>query len=172
MKIKTGIGIDAHRFVEGRPLIIGGINIPFEKGLDGHSDADVLIHAIIDSLAGVCLGKDIGHLFPDTDEEFKGIDSKILLSRVIHAIRNSGYSINNIDCELVGEKPKFNPFIDKMRETLAQVIKIDVQDITIKATTTEKMGFTGREEGLLAVAVSTVVSLSQEEIHTPGFHNP
>lgn len=172
MKIKTGIGIDAHRFVGGRPLIVGGIEIPFERGLEGHSDADVLIHAIIDSLAGVCLGKDIGQLFPDTDEEFKNIDSKILLSRVIKAIRNSGYAINNIDCELVGEKPKFKPFIDKMRMTLAQVMKIDVQDITIKGTTTEKMGFTGREEGLLAVAVSTVVSLSQEEIHTPGFHNP
>lgn len=172
MRIKTGIGIDAHRFIKGRPLVVGGIDIPFDKGLDGHSDADVLIHAIIDSLGGICLGKDIGQLFPDTDEEFKNIDSKILLDRTVLMITKNNYLINNIDCEIVGEQPKFKPFIEKMRTTLAQIMKIDFQDITIKATTTEKMGFTGREEGLLAVAVATVVSLEQEEPHKPGFHNP
>lgn len=157
MKIKTGIGIDAHRFCKNRPLIVGGIQIEFEFGLQGHSDADVLIHAIIDSLVGPALGKDIGQLFPDNDQKFKDIDSKILLRESISLIKGKNYKISHIDAEIIGEKPKFKDHIPLMRKTLADTIGIDIDDITIKATTTEKMGFTGRSEGLAAIAVSTLI---------------
>ncbi|MCB4203399.1 2-C-methyl-D-erythritol 2,4-cyclodiphosphate synthase [Deferribacterales bacterium Es71-Z0220] len=159
MKIKTGIGIDAHRFCENRPLIVGGIKIDFEFGLLGHSDADVLIHAIIDSLVGPALGKDIGQIFPDNDDRFKNIDSKVLLKESVRLIKEKNYQISHVDAEIIGEKPKFKSYIHLMRETLAQTMEIDIDDITIKATTTEKMGFTGRGEGLAAIAVSTLVKL-------------
>jgi len=159
MKIKTGIGIDAHRFCENRPLIVGGVQIKFELGLQGHSDADVLIHAIIDSLVGPALGKDIGQLFPDNDSKFKNIDSKILLRESVNLIKEKHYQISHIDAEIIGEKPKFKDYIPSMRKTLADTIEIDFDDITIKATSTEKMGFTGRGEGLAAIAVSTLIKL-------------
>lgn len=157
MKIKCGIGFDAHRFAENRPLIIGGIEIPFDLGLDGHSDADVLIHAVIDSLAGPALGKDVGNLFPDSSMEYKNIDSKILLERACALIKEKGFAISNIDAEIIAQKPKLAPHIPKMRQTLAKVMGISEDDITIKATTTEKMGFTGRGEGIAAISSALVV---------------
>lgn len=157
MKIKTGIGFDAHRFIEGRKLILGGIEIPYHLGLLGHSDADVLIHAIIDSIVGPALGKDIGNLFPDNDMKYKDIDSKILLRDAVDLVVHAGYQISNIDATIIAEKPKLKSFIPQMRGTLAPIINLDLEDITIKATTTEKMGFTGREEGIAALAVSTLI---------------
>lgn len=157
MKIKTGIGFDAHRFKAGRKLIIGGIEIESEVGLDGHSDADVLIHAIVDAIAGPSLGKDIGNLFPDSDNKYKNIDSKILLKNAVKLIRKSGYEISNIDAEIIAQKPKMAKYIPEMREILAEVISIDFEDITIKATTTEKMGFTGRGEGIASLATATLI---------------
>lgn len=157
MKIKTGIGFDAHRFIEGRKLILGGIEIPYHLGLLGHSDADVLIHAIIDSIVGPALGKDIGNLFPDNDMKYKDIDSKILLRDAVDLVVHAGYQISNIDATIIAQKPKLKSFIPQMRGTLAPIINLDLEDITIKATTTEKMGFTGREEGIAALAVSTLI---------------
>ncbi len=157
MKIKTGIGFDAHRFAENRKLVLGGIEIPYHLGLLGHSDADVLIHAIIDSIVGPALGKDIGNLFPDNDMKYKDIDSKILLKDAVSLVLSAGYEISNIDATIIAEKPKLKSFIPQMREKLASVININTEDITIKATTTEKMGFTGREEGIAAIAVSTLI---------------
>jgi len=157
MKIKTGIGFDAHRFVEGRKLILGGIEIPYDMGLLGHSDADVLIHAIIDSLVGPALGRDIGNLFPDNDMKYKDIDSRILLKESVSLIRKAGFEISNVDATIIAEKPKMKPFIPEMRSMLADVMDIEIDDITIKATTTEKMGFTGRGEGIAAIAVSTII---------------
>lgn len=157
MKIKSGIGIDAHRFARGRRLVIGGVEIDYDLGLDGHSDADVLIHAIVDAVAGPALGKDIGNLFPDTDIAYKGIDSKILLAKAVEMIRNNGYTISNVDAEIIAQKPKMAKHIPLMRETLSEILGIDAEDVTIKATTTEKMGFTGREEGIAALATAIVI---------------
>lgn len=156
MKIKTGIGIDAHRFASDRKLIIGGIEVPYELGLDGHSDADVLIHAIIDAFVGPALGKDIGCLFPDTDASFKDIDSKILLKKACELTHAAGWSISNIDAEIIAQKPKMKPYIVDMRKVLADVMGLHVEDVTIKATTTEKMGFTGRGEGIAAMATALI----------------
>lgn len=157
MKIKCGIGFDAHKFESNRQLIVGGVEIPFEFGLAGHSDADVLIHAIIDSISGVALGKDIGNLFPDNDMAYKDIDSKILLEKTCKLIWDKGYSISNIDAEIIAQKPKFAPFIPKMRQIISKIMKIDIDDISIKATTTEKMGFTGRGEGVAAISSSLII---------------
>jgi 2-C-methyl-D-erythritol 2,4-cyclodiphosphate synthase len=157
MKVKTGIGFDAHRFAEGRKLILGGIEISYNKGLLGHSDADVLIHAIIDSIVGPSLGKDIGALFPDNDVKYKDIDSKILLKEAVKFVEEAGFSISNVDVTVIAEKPKLKSYIPHMRETLSEIMRLDLPDITIKATTTEKMGFTGREEGIAAIAVSTLI---------------
>lgn len=156
-KIKTGIGFDAHRFVEGRPLLLGGVEIPHSAGLAGHSDADVLIHAIIDSLAGAGLGVDIGDLFPDTDNQYKGINSGILLQKTISLIRDKGFEISNIDAEVILEKPYLKSYIPEMRNALAVILNIETEDITIKATTTEKMGFCGRREGIAALAVCLLI---------------
>lgn len=153
MKVRVGFGFDVHRLSEGRPCILGGIEIPHHKGPLGHSDADVLIHAICDALLGAANLKDIGYHFPDTSAEFKSIDSKELLSRVVNLIRDKGYSIGNIDTTLVLEQPKIAPHIEKMRETLALVMNIEEEDISIKATTNEKLGFIGRGEGVTAYAV-------------------
>ncbi len=151
--MRIGYGIDFHRLVEGRDLMIGGVKIPHTKGSLGHSDADVLLHAICDALLGAaCLG-DIGVHFPDTSSEFKDIDSKILLAQTKELIIAEGYSIVNIDASLCLEKPKIKPFIPAMQETIAQILGIGVRDISIKATTNEQMGFVGREEGLSAHAV-------------------
>jgi 2-C-methyl-D-erythritol 2,4-cyclodiphosphate synthase len=151
--MRIGYGIDFHQLVEGRDLWIGGVQIPHHKGALGHSDADVLLHAICDALLGAaCLG-DIGVHFPDTSAEFKNIDSKILLARTKQLIAAEGYTIVNIDASLCLEAPKIKPFIPQMQLTIAQILSIGTRDISIKATTTEKMGFVGREEGLVAHAV-------------------
>jgi 2-C-methyl-D-erythritol 2,4-cyclodiphosphate synthase len=150
--MRIGSGVDYHQLVEGRDLWIGGVKIPHHKGALGHSDADVLLHAICDALLGAaCLG-DIGLHFPDTSAEFKGIDSKILLAKTVVLIQEKGYTIGNIDSTLCLQAPKIKPFVTQMRETIAQICNITVDDISIKATTTEKMGFVGREEGLVAYA--------------------
>ena len=153
MNIKIGIGYDVHQLAEGYEFWLGGIKIPHTKGAVGHSDADVLIHAICDALLGAANLRDIGYHFSDTSAEFKGIDSKILLKRVIDLIAEKGYRVGNIDSIIILQKPKVQSFIEQMKETLAGVIGIDIDDISIKATTTEKLGFTGREEGIAAQAV-------------------
>lgn len=154
MKIRVGMGFDVHRLVEGRELWLGGIRIDHTLGLLGHSDADVLIHAVCDALLGAAAMRDIGFHFPDTAAEYKNIDSKILLRDTVRLIREHGYEIGNIDVTVCAERPKLNPHIPRMQETLAGVMGIEPDDISIKATTTEKLGFTGREEGISAYAVA------------------
>ncbi len=158
MKIRVGFGFDVHRLVEGRDLWLGGIQLQYEKGLDGHSDADVLIHAICDALLGAADLRDIGFHFPDTGTEFKNIDSKILLRRTMELIRAAGYELGNIDATICAEHPKLNPFIPRMKACLADVMHVDAGDISIKATTSEKMGFVGREEGISAYATVLITS--------------
>lgn len=153
MKIKVGFGFDVHQLQEGLTLTLGGVKIPHTKGALGHSDADVIIHAICDALLGACGLKDIGFYFPDTSAEFKGIDSKILLQRVMILIKERGFSVGNVDVSLTLEKPKIKPYIDAMKEALAPILEIDLEDLSIKATTNEKMGYVGREEGVAAYAV-------------------
>ena len=152
MSYRIGSGVDFHRLAEGRELWIGGVKIPHHKGALGHSDADVLLHAICDALLGaVCLG-DIGTHFPDTDPAYKNIDSKILLQRTIELIKKQGYSIVNIDSTICLQAPKIRPYAEQMQKTIANIAEITEKDISIKATTTEQMGFVGREEGLMAYA--------------------
>jgi 2-C-methyl-D-erythritol 2,4-cyclodiphosphate synthase len=153
MNIKIGIGYDVHQLSEGYEFWLGGIKIENPKGAVGHSDADVLIHAICDALLGAANLRDIGYHFSDTSFEFKGIDSKILLKRVIKLLKEKGYSVGNIDSIIILQKPKVQQFIEEMKTTLATVMEIDPDNISIKATTTEKLGFTGREEGIAAQAV-------------------
>lgn len=153
MKIRTGLGYDVHRLVEGRDLWLGGIKIPHTLGLLGHSDADVLIHAICDALLGAANMRDIGYHFPDTSADTLDIDSKILLKKTVDLIATKGYKIGNIDATICAERPKINPHVPDMKACLAQVMGIDEDDISIKATTTERLGFTGREEGISAYAV-------------------
>lgn len=153
MKIRVGMGYDVHALVEGRDLWLGGIKIEHDKGLLGHSDADVLIHAICDAMLGAANMRDIGYHFPDNAGEFKNIDSKILLARTVEIIATKGYSVGNIDATVCAERPKLKNHIPVMQETLARVMGIDVDDVSIKATTTEKLGFTGRQEGISAYAV-------------------
>lgn len=156
MKLRIGYGIDFHQLVEGRDLVIGGVTIPHHKGALGHSDADVLLHAICDALLGAaCLG-DIGVHFPDTSMEFKNIDSKILLAKTRTLIEAEGYAIGNIDASLCLEAPKIKPYVTTMQETIASILGIGIKDVSIKATTTETMGFVGREEGLVAHAVCLI----------------
>lgn len=152
MKIRVGFGYDVHALVTDRELWLGGIKIDHTLGLLGHSDADVLIHAICDALLGAANLRDIGFHFPDTAGEYKNIDSKILLRDTVKLIRDKGYEIGNIDATICAERPKLNPHIPAMQQTLADVMGIDMDDVSIKATTTEKLGFTGREEGLSAYA--------------------
>lgn len=153
MKIRTGFGFDVHRLTEGRDLWLGGIKIPHEKGLLGHSDADVLTHAICDALLGAANMRDIGYHFPDTAACTDGIDSKILLRKTVELIASKGYHVGNIDATVCAERPKINPHVPLMKATLAKVVGIGEDDISIKATTTERLGFTGREEGISAYAV-------------------
>ena len=150
------MGYDVHQLVEGRDLWLGGIKIEHTLGLLGHSDADVLIHAICDALLGAANMRDIGYHFPDTADETDGIDSKILLAKTIDLIATKGYRVGNIDCTVCAEKPKLNPHVEKMKECLANVMKVDVDCVSIKATTTEKLGFTGRQEGISAYAVALI----------------
>ena len=154
MKTRIGLGYDVHRLVENRPLWLGGICIPHTLGLLGHSDADVLIHTICDALLGAANMRDIGYHFPDTAGEYENIDSKILLRQVVELIASKGYSIGNIDATICAERPKINPHIPEMQQVLAQVMGVSTDDISIKATTTERLGFTGREEGISAYAVA------------------
>jgi len=151
--MRIGFGYDVHRLAAGRELWLGGVKIDYELGLDGHSDADVLIHAICDALLGAAGLRDIGYYFPDNNADFKDIDSKILLAKTIQLIRNEGFEIENIDSTICAEKPKINPFIDEMKKALAEVLQIPQRNIGIKATTNEKIGFVGREEGIAAYAV-------------------
>lgn len=152
MSYRIGSGVDFHQMIEGRELWIGGVNIPHHKGALGHSDADVLLHAICDAMLGALSLGDIGTHFPDTDNAYKNIDSKILLKKTADIISEQGYYIVNIDTTLCLESPKIKPYTDKMRETIAEVLDISTSDVSIKATTTEKLGFVGREEGLMAYA--------------------
>ena len=150
---RTGIGFDAHALVEGLPLVIGGVNIPHSKGLLGHSDADVLVHAIMDAILGAVALGDIGEHFPDTEDEFQGADSIGLLSRVQKMIEEKGFCCENLDSIIIAEKPKLKTYLGDMRGNLASVLKINIDQLSIKATTTEHMGFTGREEGIAAQAI-------------------
>lgn len=153
MKIRTGFGFDVHRLVEGRELWLGGIKIEHSMGLLGHSDADVLIHAICDALLGAANMRDIGYHFPDTSDDTLNIDSKVLLRKTVELIAGKGYVVGNIDATVCAERPKINPHVPAMKACLAKVIGTDEDNISIKATTTEKLGFTGREEGISAYAV-------------------
>lgn len=150
--IRVGFGIDVHKFVEGRDLWIGGVKIPYEFGLAGHSDADVLIHAICDALLGAANLRDIGYQFPDNSDEFLNIDSKILLRRTGELLKEKGYTIGNIDSTVAAQAPKLNPYIPAMQQVMADVLGIDVDCVSVKATTTEKLGFEGRKEGVTAYA--------------------
>jgi 2-C-methyl-D-erythritol 2,4-cyclodiphosphate synthase len=156
MKFRVGIGYDVHQLVENRPFILGGIEIKHSKGALGHSDADTLIHAICDALLGAANLGDIGKHFPDTSADFKGIDSKILLKRTVGLIKKEGYSISNIDSTVCLQAPKIKPYIPTMVSVLSKTMEIPEDDISIKATTTEKMGFVGREEGISAYAVALI----------------
>jgi 2-C-methyl-D-erythritol 2,4-cyclodiphosphate synthase len=153
MNIRIGQGIDFHRLEKGLDLWLGGVNIPSEKGCVAHSDGDVLIHAICDALLGAAGLKDIGHHFPDTDNNYKNIDSKILLRKTMSLIEAKGYSVMNIDSTICLEKPKIAPYIDMMKEVISGIVKVEPDAVSVKATTTEKMGFAGREEGLAAFAI-------------------
>ena len=150
---RTGLGFDAHALAEGRPLVIGGVRIPHSRGLLGHSDADVLVHAVMDAILGALALGDIGEHFPDTEDEFEGANSLELLSRVQKMIEDKGYCCENLDSIIIAEKPKLKSYIGEMRENLASVLKINIDQLSIKATTTEHMGFTGREEGIVAQAI-------------------
>lgn len=154
--MRIGLGYDVHRLVEERDLIIGGVNIPYEKGLLGHSDADVLVHAIIDSLLGASALGDIGTLFPDTDAKFKGISSIKLLEEVGKLLIEHNYSINNIDSTIIAQKPKMSPFIKEMRENIAKALKIDITKVNVKATTEEGLGFTGTGEGISSQSICLI----------------
>lgn len=154
---RVGQGYDAHALVENRKLILGGVDIPFEKGLLGHSDADVLIHAIMDALLGAVAEGDIGKMFPDTSDEFYGISSMDLLERVSSFLDNRGYGIVNIDSTVILQRPKIAPHIAEMRSNIAKALKIDIGAVSVKATTEEHMGYTGRGEGIKALAIALVV---------------
>lgn len=155
-KVKTakiGLGYDVHALVEGRPLILGGVEIPHNKGLLGHSDADVLIHAVMDAILGACALGDIGKHFPDSDVRYKGISSKMLLAEVVQLADSEGYQLGNLDCIIVAQKPKVSPYIEQMRANLAEILRADICVVSVKATTTEHLGFEGREEGISAQAI-------------------
>jgi len=157
---RIGSGIDFHQLVEGREFWLGGIKVPHEKGALGHSDADVLLHAICDALLGALALGDIGTHFPDTSSEFKNIDSKILLKRSYDLVLSKGYKLVNVDASLCLEKPKIKPYVGQMQAVIAEILKVEIEDVSIKATTTEKMGFVGREEGLVAYATVLLQKLN------------
>lgn len=157
--IKIGFGFDVHSLVEGRKLILGGVEIPSDKGLEGHSDADVLLHAISDALLGALALGDIGQHFPNTDSKWKNVDSSIILKHCYEMVKSKGYSISNIDSMLALESPKLSPFIEQIRNKIAEFLEITPSQISVKATTTEKLGFVGRAEG--AVAMATVLLIKE-----------
>ena len=154
--IRIGHGYDVHRLCENRKLIIGGVEIPYEKGLLGHSDADVLLHAISDALLGAAALGDIGCIFPDNDEKYKDADSLVLLSQVVDLLKDNGYSVNNIDCTVIAQNPKMKPHIEKMRSNISSACKIDMSYVSVKATTEEGLGFSGSGEGIAAHAVCLI----------------
>jgi 2-C-methyl-D-erythritol 2,4-cyclodiphosphate synthase len=154
---RIGQGFDVHQLTEGRPLIIGGITIPYERGLLGHSDADVLLHTVADACLGAIAAGDIGKHFPDTDPEFKDADSGKLLSHVWNLVKEEGYELGNIDCTIIAQMPKMAPYITQMRERIAELLEAEISQVNVKATTSEKLGFTGRGEGIAAQATVLVV---------------
>lgn len=154
MKVRVGLGFDVHQLREGRKFILGGVDIPHSKGIYGHSDADVLIHAIMDALLGAAGLRDIGYYFPDTQAELKGISSMLLLEKVAVLIKEQGYSIGNIDCTVILQQPKIAPHVEKMKENICQVLELEATDLSLKATTNEKMGYIGEEQGIEAFAVA------------------
>lgn len=155
--MRIGYGYDVHRFKEGGPLILGGIEIPFEKSLAGHSDADVLLHAITDAMLGACALGDIGQHFPDTSGDFKNIDSRILLRKVLDLIKEKGFSVGNVDATVVAQRPKLAPYIQEMRKLIAEDLDSGIDQISVKATTSETLGFEGEEKGISARAVILLV---------------
>ncbi len=157
MDFRVGFGYDSHRFAPDRPLVLGGVHIPFEQGLAAHSDGDVLIHALCDALLGAAALKDIGTHFPDTDSAFEGIDSTLLLARVVDLLHKKGWRVNNIDCTLILEQPKMKPYIDEMTQQLSRLLDLDPDRCSIKAKTNEKMGFTGHGEGIAATVVASII---------------
>lgn len=154
--MRIGHGYDVHKLCEGRKLILGGVEIPHDKGLLGHSDADVLLHAVMDALLGACALGDIGKHFPDTDDSYKGADSMVLFGEVIKILRHNGYVVSNIDATIIAQKPKLSPYIDEMRKNIADICSVDISQVSVKATTEEHLGFTGREEGISAHCVCIV----------------
>lgn len=156
METRVGTGYDVHRLTENRELILGGVKIPYERGLDGHSDADVLTHALMDALLGAAALGDIGRHFPDTDEQYRGISSLVLLEHVCRLLEENFYNIGNVDVTIIAQKPKISPYIEAMRENLSRVMGIEMSRVNVKGTTTEKLGFTGREEGIAAEAVCSI----------------
>lgn len=159
--IRIGHGFDVHAFAEDRPLIIGGLTIPHDKGLAGHSDADVLLHTIADAILGALALGDIGKFFPDTDEAFKDMDSKVLLREVVQKMNEEHYEIGNVDAVIMAQAPKFRPYIDGMRESVASILNTPVSNVNIKATTTEKLGFVGRAEGITSEAVVLLTKMEE-----------
>ena len=162
--MRVGLGYDVHKLVEDRKLILGGVEVPHTLGLLGHSDADVLVHAIMDALLGAAALGDIGKHFPDTDEAYKGADSMVLMARVRELIEEKGYVIENIDATIIAQKPKLRPYIDQMEENIAKVLRIERDQINVKATTEERLGFTGREEGMAAQAICSLATMYEASI--------
>ncbi|NEN22806.1 2-C-methyl-D-erythritol 2,4-cyclodiphosphate synthase [Cryomorpha ignava] len=156
MKIRVGFGFDVHQLRDNHPFVLGGLTLPHTKGAFGHSDADVLLHVICDALLGAANLRDIGFQFPDTDSALKGVDSKLLLKKTIELVSEKGYSVSNIDCTICLQKPKVNPFIPEMKAIIAGILETDIDAISIKATTTEELGYVGREEGVSAYCVCLI----------------
>lgn len=157
LNFRTGFGFDVHAFAEGRKLIIGGIEIPFDKGLEGHSDADVLLHAVCDAMLGALALGDIGLHFPNTDDRWKNADSALLLKHVNELINSKGFELGNLDCVLAMERPKISPYVDQIRKRISEIFNSNIDQISIKATTTEKLGFVGRTEGVVSFATVLLV---------------
>lgn len=153
---RIGLGYDVHRLTEGRPLVLGGVTIPYERGLLGHSDADVLLHALMDALLGAAALGDIGRLFPDSDERYRGADSRVLLREVADLLERNGFSVGNVDVTLIAQRPKIAPYVPRMRENIAADLKLPLEAVSVKATTEEGLGFTGSGEGMAAQAAATL----------------
>jgi 2-C-methyl-D-erythritol 2,4-cyclodiphosphate synthase len=158
MTVRVGQGFDVHAFVEGRPLVLGGVTIPFERGLEGHSDADVLLHAIADALLGALALGDLGKHFPDTDARWRGADSRVLLRDVVSQVASAGYGIGNVDATIVAQAPRVAPYVEAMCANVAADLRCDRSRVSVKATTTERLGFTGRGEGIAAMAIVLLVA--------------
>lgn len=162
--MRVGLGYDVHKLVEGRDLILGGVKVPHTLGLLGHSDADVLVHAIMDALLGAAALGDIGKHFPDTDEAYKGADSMKLMAHVKELLDEKGYVIENVDATIIAQKPKLRPYIEEMEQNIANVLGIEIDQINVKATTEERLGFTGREEGMAAQAICSIATLYEASV--------